>query len=102
MERPLNHYDWLDKNLATFLHNVGVDSEYSKTLPSAHGDKCYSYRIFWESHNIHFFHGVALYLLTYCYPFSKECRETDKGWVSPVDWVIMNKDRFLPYLPPIV
>jgi hypothetical protein len=65
----------------------------------AHGDKCYSYRSEWESKGIPFEHGVAIYLLTYLRPYSKEVRETSNGWVAPKDWVIANYHKFVNHLP---
>ena len=98
----MNHYDYLEKHLPAFLDSVGKgDWVSARGLISAHADKCSGYRQRWEQAGLHFFHGVAIYLLSYLYPFSTEVRETKKGWVAPVDWVIENKDRFLPHLPPI-
>jgi hypothetical protein len=95
-----NHYIWLDKNLPIFLDRLGVQ-EYAPGLIRAHGDKCYSYKEIWKKGGLHFYHGVAIYLLTYCRPFYKEVRETELGWISPQDWVLGNKDRFISLLPPI-
>jgi len=67
---------------------------------TAHGDKCYGYRAEWDAAGIPFEHGVAIYLLTYCSPYSKESRETEEGWVDPWRWVIANYERFKPHLPP--
>lgn len=101
-ERGTNHYDWLEKHLPTFLDSVGKGDWISaRGLISAHADKCYSYRSRWEEEGLHFFHGAAIYLLSYLSPWSTEVRETKGGWVAPADWVIQNKDRFLPHLPPI-
>ena len=95
-----NHYHWLERHFSTFTKALGL--EYSLTgLISAHGDKCYSYRVRWENNGIPFFHGVAIYLLTYVFPYSKESRETDNGWVPPVIWVVDNYDRFKEFLPGI-
>jgi hypothetical protein len=97
-----NQYVWLHENLATFLKNVGIDPGYSEGLISAHGDKAYGFRSLFQELGIHFFHGCAIYLITYCSPYSREVRETDDGWVPVEVWMIMNKDRFLLHLPPIV
>ena len=101
--KRISHYDWLDENLTTFLQNLGMskdEAEWNRGLISAHGDKCYTYREQWQKAGLAFEHGVAIYLLTYLQPWSKEIRETENGWVAPVDWVMENKDRFLKYLPP--
>ena len=99
--RPMNHYDYLEKHLPTFFQNLGIDWERHRGVILAHGDKCYGYRQTWEKEGLHFFHGVAIYLLTYTHPFSQEVRGSPLIWVSPRDWVLENKDRFLPHLPPI-
>lgn len=96
-----SHYDYLEDHLLTFFAAVGLNIDiYHKGMITAHGDKAYSYRDQWERGGLHFFHGVAIYLLSYCKPFSAESRETPAGWVDVGQWVLDNKDRFLPYLPP--
>jgi hypothetical protein len=97
----VNHYKWLDKHLQEFLKKMGVKIDWMDGLISAHGDKCYGYRLSFEKAGISFPHGVAIYLLTYFPPWAKEVRETDKGWVPVDKWIIENKDRFLPFLPPV-
>lgn len=97
----MSHYDYLNKHLLNFAGRVGVTSEVTNGIIVAHGDKCYGYRHEWEEGGLHFYHGAAIYLLTYLAPFSQEVRSTDAGWVDPGDWVFDNKDRFLPHLPPI-
>lgn len=70
---------------------------------SAHGDKFYQYRGYFEEAGIHFYHGAAIALLSYIAPYSKEVRKTDdKGWVRLEDWVIDNYERFERFLPEIV
>lgn len=93
----LNHYDWLDKHFSTFTKSLGLGEELNGLI-SAHGDKCYQYRNLWEAHDVPFFHGVAIYLLSYVYPYANEVRETDKGWVAPDGWVITNYHRFKEHL----
>ena len=102
MPKRKSHYDWLDENFTTFLINLGMSKEradWEMGLISAHGDKCYTYRDSFDKANIPFEQGVAMYLLTYIKPWNKEVRETENGWVNPVDWIIKNKDRFLKFLP---
>lgn len=95
----VNHYKWLDQNLNKFAENLGYNEDL-RGLISAHGDKCYSYRVIWQESGIPFNHGVALYLLTYIPPYCYEVRDLNDGsWVSPENWVIDNYKRFLPYLP---
>jgi hypothetical protein len=95
-----SHYDWLDVNFPIFLKDLNIDGDYRGFI-RAHGDKCYSYKGEMNKNNIHFFHGVAIYLLTYIDPYSKEVREVDGDWIHPMNWVIANKDKFMPYLPSI-
>lgn len=97
----MNHYDYLTEHLIDFTKKVGVTSEVTNGIIVAHGDKCYGYKQGWEEGGLHFFHGAAIYMLTYLAPFAEEVRSTNNGWVAPGDWVLANKDRFLPYLPPV-
>ena len=94
------YYDYLDANIETFFFNLGInDAMCGKGLITAHGDKAYSYKSRFEDTGIHFYHGVALYLLTRVRPYCEKVRETADGWVDTCDWICENKDRFLPYLP---
>lgn len=95
-----SHYDYLNEHLMTFFKALGLPEWYHEGMITAHGDKAYGYRYQWERGGLHFFHGVAIYLLSYCKPYSEETRETAAGWVDVGKWVLDNKDRFLPYLPP--
>lgn len=99
----INHYKWLEKHFPDFIEKLlgGEESLNCKGLIGAHGDKCYSYKPNFKEAGIDFPHGVAIYLLTYMSPFSKEVRETEHGWVDAGQWVIDNKARFLPLLNPI-
>ena len=97
-----SHYDYLEDHLLEIFECVGVNTDhYNKGMIGAHGDKAYGYKFDWNQAGIHFFHGVALYLLTYCHPFSCESRETDNGWIDPGKWVIDNYERFKDCLPPV-
>jgi hypothetical protein len=99
----MNHYDWLEENLPVFFEKVGLE-KYSEFIPgilTADGDKCYGYKTAWEKNGIHFYHGVAIYLISKFAPFNSEVRQTENGWVDPCSWVIENKERFLPLLPAI-
>jgi len=98
----MNHYEWLEINLVSFLQTLKIpDAEYGKGLVVAHGDKCYSYKSGWDDAYIPFEHGVAIYLLTYLHPYNKETRETDNGWVYPHHWVKDNYSRFKDALAPV-
>lgn len=98
----VNHYKYLDKYFFVFLKNMGYDyGNFHGGIVTAHGDKCYGYRRRWEEAGLPFAHGVAIYLLTYLDPWEAETRETEDGWVDCCEWIIKNKDRFLPFLPPI-
>lgn len=83
----MSHYDWLEKNLSKFFERIGMAGK-DVGLISAHGDKCRQYSDEWERRGIPFEHGAAIYLLSYCHPFSKTVRETKDGWVTPKDWVM--------------
>lgn len=79
---------------------MGLEWEYNRGIIVAHGDKCYGYRDIWNAEGIPFAHGVAMYLLTYCYPFDHEVRQTEeRGWVDPYKWVIENYPRYKDLLP---
>lgn len=98
----LSHYAWLHKHLLQFLLNLGVEEYLAKCglgMISSHGDKVYGYREQFKKAGLPFNYGVAIYLLTYMHPWSDEVRETKNGWVAPCDWVVANKDRFLPFIP---
>lgn len=96
-----SHYDYLNEHVFNFLEKCGINAEWNGGIVGAHGDKAYGYRDKWERGGLHFYHGVAIYLLTYCRPYAQEVRETEHGWVDAGDWVLNNKDRFLPFLPPV-
>lgn len=96
----MSHYTWLDNHFPAFLQSLGIDPKMGAGLSVAHGDKCYGYKEQWEEAGLSFPHGVAIYLITHLAPYSREVRNTDSGWVAPADWVIANKERFLPHLPP--
>jgi hypothetical protein len=97
----IDHYKWLEKHLPAFFAKLNLDWELNAGIIGAHGDKCYSYKPDFEEAGIEFPHGVAIYLITYLRPYSAEVRETDHGWVDTCQWIIDNKDRFLPLLPEI-
>lgn len=99
--RKKSHYDWLHENLDAFTKSLGLPYEYGGYI-SAHGDKCYSYERRWKDAGIHFFHGAAIFLISYIRPYSEEVRETKNGWVPVETWVVENYERFKPHLPPIV
>jgi hypothetical protein len=98
----INHYDYLDKNFFDFLRKLGLSEdtiEGNCGIVRAHGDKGYGYRYFWEEKGIPFHKGMALYLLSYIRPFSKTCRETEKGWVDPGKWVVKKANELMYLLP---
>lgn len=97
-----NHYKWLEKHLPGIFEKAGVSWEDNIGIISSHGDKAYGYKDFWAAAGIHFFHGVALYLLSYCAPYSKTCRVLPHGgWCSPDQWVIVYYDEYKKFLPEI-
>jgi hypothetical protein len=110
-----NHYDYLDKYFKTFFMLAMENTKTIYTnlegaqagLISAHGDKCYSYKNFWEQKGISFYHGTAIYLMTYVNPFSETVRQTRSylpegghidSWVAPDEWVVANYEKFKPFL----
>lgn len=105
----MNHYGWLDLNFEQFLQSLGIGSTFLhdsgiggvsdyRGMIVTHGDKCYSHANEWKRAGIPFEHGVALYLLTYIRPYSRQVRQTDKGWVDPCAWVINNYREFAKHL----
>jgi len=97
-EKYNSHYAYLERIIPSFFKKVGLNWEDNKGIIVAHGDKCYGYKSKWEKAGIPFHKGVAIYLLTYCRPFSLEVRQTWTGWVAPEDWVIDNFSRFSKFL----
>lgn len=95
----VNHYKWLEKHLPQFFENLGLNVPYAQSLIQSHGDKCYTQDYIFEKNGIPFHQGVAIYLLTHVSPYDKEVRQTDHGWVDPFQWIIENKERFLPHMP---
>lgn len=98
-----HHYHYLEIALPDFFEKVGVRGGWAANqgIIGAHGDKCSQYKQYWEENGLHFYHGVAIYLLSYCPPFADEVRETKDGWVNPRDWVFDQRERFLPFLPDV-
>ena len=94
-----NHYKWLEKHLPSVYAKLGIP--YMAGIIGAHGDKASGHKFEFEQAGIHYFHGVAIYLLTYERPFDKEVRQTDHGWVDPYKWIITNYHRFKDILPKI-
>lgn len=92
-----NHYEYLEEALPRLFQGLGL--EYSPGIIVAHGDKCYGYKEKFEAAGLTFGQGVAIYILTYLPPFSDQCRQVGDKWIDPAQWVVDNKDRFLPLLP---
>lgn len=99
--RQQSHYEWLETHLWDFLRKAGVDPQYQRGIIVAHGDKCRQYEREWAEAGVPFFHGAAIYLLSYCWPYSQHVRETQFGWVAPKDWVIKSYENFRPWLAEI-
>jgi len=91
----------LEENLETIFNNLNLNYSHHCGIIRCHEDKAYSYRNLWEKEGIHFFHGMAMYLLSYVLPYSEECRDTELGWVPVELWVIDNYDRFKNHFPKI-
>jgi len=93
----MNHYQWLDENLNDFWVKVfdkSLDDAGCAGIICAHGDKGRQYKRRWENNGIHFFHGNALYLLTYTHVMDKPKHES-------CEWVIENYPKYKDMLPPI-
>jgi hypothetical protein len=100
---------WLEKYLQIFIRKIDEFNDLPEVERyhvwdnvigsiSCDGDKCTGYRNIWEKEGIPYHKGVAIYLLTKSPPFSSQVRDTENGWVPPVQWVIDNKDKFLPLM----
>lgn len=92
-----NHYKYLKKYLTLFINRLGVPGNHDGLI-GAHGDKCYCYDDKFEEAGLTFNQGVSIYLLTHIRPWGLEVRDTANGWIAPIDWIVRNKDRFLPIL----
>lgn len=104
----MSHYDYLEQHFEAFYRKLCETEKLLLTnevvnggIIVAHGDKCYQYKDEWERSGLAFEHGVAIYLLTFIWPWSSEVRDTTAGWVAPSTWVLQNSGRFLTYLPPV-
>lgn len=95
----INHYKYAEEHLLAFWEKLGVEYPGGRGILGAHGDKGSGYSWAWEKAGIPFHKGMMIYYLTYMRPFNQEVRETKNGWVDPGQWVIDNKDKFLPLLP---
>lgn len=94
----MSHYKWLEANLNDFWLRVfgkNLEDTMCAGIIGAHGDKAYCYRRDWEHEGIHFYHGVALFLLTY----TKEIGDTPKH--ESCQWVIDNYAKYKDKLPPV-
>lgn len=99
LKHRVNHYKYLDKYLADFFRSIGLTKDQWIGMSGAHGDKCYQYKEKWANAGIEFPHGAAIYLASYCYPFSEETRNPGQPHVS--DWVISKYSEWEQFLPAI-
>lgn len=93
-----NHYKWLKTHLNDFwlkVFNKSLEETYCAGIIETHGDKGTQYRKVWEKHGIPFYHGMAIYLLTY----TSELGDTPKH--LSCQWVIDNYSKYRQYLPPM-
>jgi hypothetical protein len=98
----MNHYKYFEAHLPAFFKALGIPgSDHLGGLIVAHGDKFYGYRRAFEQAGLAFPHGAAIAMLSYLNPYAQEVGKTPGGWVHVEQWVVANKDRFLPHLPPL-
>lgn len=101
LPKPENHYEYCERILPGLFQNLGISyaDNGGRGIIVAHGDKCYGYKDDLEDKGIPFNHTAAIYLLTYCRPYSQQVRSTAAGWVDPKEWIIRNYNQFKPHLP---
>lgn len=75
-----SHYDYLKDHLKPFWNRVFENDFDPRGMISAHGDKAYGYKEYWEEHGIDFGRGMLLFLLTYAV-LSYDETHTSKEWV---------------------
>ena len=97
-KRYWSHYDWLEEHFYDFVNNIGSDISWCGGLIGTHGDNGYQYKDEWSAAGIPFVHAMAIYLIIYLPPYTKEVRNTDSGFVQPHVWVIENYPRFKNFL----
>lgn len=95
-----SHYKWLDRNLWQFFKKIGIPQDGNAGIISAHGDKGYQYREAWKAAGIPFEHGMAVFLASYCRPYSDEVRQTSSGWVNTDSWVVEKYGEWRELLNP--
>lgn len=83
----MNHYKFIERFGQEFSDLVGLKYSVAE-LSVPHGDKCYGFKDEWEDAGIPFNHGAMIYLLSFCSPYSSQCRTTETGWVPVEDWVM--------------
>lgn len=87
--KEVNHYAFIEKYGKVFTEAVGL--KHCKNIAfnlSCDGDKTRQYKYEWETYGVPFVFGTMIYLLSKEMEFRDQIRDTDDGWVSPVDWVI--------------
>lgn len=83
------HYKFIEKYGKVFAQELGNPQITDvNDMAVADGDKCYSYKNQWWEAGIPFALGVMIYLISKYKPYSEQVRNTDHGWVAPVDWVV--------------
>lgn len=98
----VNHYEWLEQHFESFCDGLQIKPVFYKGcvqgILACDGDKCEQYKNRWENAGVPYVHGAAIYLITKMAPFSSEVRNTANGFVEPGQWVIINYERFKPFL----
>jgi hypothetical protein len=84
---PENHYEFIER-VGKYVSTTWGHPENPALYLTAHGDKCLQYKDLWEDNGVPFNHGAYVYLLSHMAAYSKNVRQTERGWVDPGQWVI--------------
>lgn len=64
----MNQYEYMENYLDSFwieIFGKNLKETFCSGIISAHGDKCYQYRKYWQENEVPFNHGCMIYMLTY-------------------------------------
>lgn len=85
---PEDHYQFIER-VGKYVSTKWGHPENPALYLTAHGDKCRQYKELWEKNGVPFNHGAYVYLLSHMAAYSKNVRQTERGWVDPGEWVII-------------